>query len=268
MKIKYFKIIFYSFIGMILFISMALYTKTNSPINFKNIILNDNKIIDEKTFFKYIEYNKDSTDYYSEIDINLFIKKIKSMKEIGIIEDIRISYSIPNDILVNIISKNPTYFIKTKSQEFVIDDKGQIFDKIFSENLFLPTISVRYLNQNNFLKWDFENEVKIKKLFKGINHYKENEKYLLDTFQILKWFSSNYLYSHVDEIVITEKFINVILDDTKIYFSKSMNDIKTEINKINQIVKNEELFDSLSITNLTDLKEIKLCFKNQIIIKS
>jgi len=253
---------------LILVISMAIYVKTNNPIKFKNIILNDNEIIDDITFFKYIGFNKDSASYYSENDIEIFIEKIKSMEKIGIIEDVRVSYSIPNDILINIVSKNPTYFIKTKSNEFVIDDKGQIFDKTFSENLFLPTISLTYLNEDKFAKWNFKNEVKIKKLFKGINHYKKNEKYLLDTFQILKWFSSNYLYTHVNEIVISERFINIILDDTKIYFSKNMSDISNEINKINQIVKNEELFDSLSIKNLTDLKEIKLCFKNQIIIKS
>ena len=51
-------------------------------------------------------------------------------------------------------------------------------------------------------------------------------------------------------------------------FSKNMNDIKPEIQKINQIVNNQELFDSLKIEDLTDLKEIKLFLKNQIIIKS
>ena len=54
-----------------LVISMATYVKTNNPIKFKNIILNDNKIIDDITFFKYIGFNKDSANYYSENDIEI-----------------------------------------------------------------------------------------------------------------------------------------------------------------------------------------------------
>ena len=63
--------------------------------------------------------------------------------------------------------------------------------------------------------------------------------------------------------------IDVSLDKTKILFSKdSLFKIKNEINKINQIVNNKDLLDSLGINNLTDLKEIKLFFNNQIVIKS
>ncbi|SVE00199.1 uncharacterized protein METZ01_LOCUS453053, partial [marine metagenome] len=66
----------------------------------------------------------------------------------------------------------------------------------------------------------------------------------------------------------TERTINISLGKTKILFSKDHQAIKNQINKINQIVNNRVLLDSLGINDLTDLKEIKLFFNNQIVIKS
>ena len=106
-------------------------------------------------------------------------------------------------------------------------------------------------------------------LINNINKNKDNKNYLLNAFEILCWFENNYLYTHVNSISIMDHTIDVSLDKTKILFSKdSLFKIKNEINKINQIVNNKDLLDSLGINNLTDLKEIKLFFNNQIVIKS
>ena len=89
-----------------------------------------------------------------------------------------------------------------------------------------------------------------------------------NAFEILHWFKNNYLYTHVNSISVTDNTIEIYLDKTKISFSKDQQKIKNQINKINQIVNNRFLLDSLGINDLTDLKEIKLFFDNQIVIKS
>ena len=239
----------------------SFYYLKNSTLNFNKFVLYESNLFNEKTFYEFIEYNIDSINVYDSNDIKMFEKKILNMKEIGIINDVRLSYSLPDKILINIYNNNPLYKINTNNKKFIIDERGQIFDTKFTHNLSLPEISL-----------DFKNEINYDDLYSKddsqINKNDSNKKYLLDTFKILDWFGSTYLYSHVEKVLVNQNTIDIFLDNTKIYFSKNMNDIKPEIQKINQIVNNQELFDSLKIEDLTDLKEIKLFLKNQIIIKS
>ena len=257
----YLNIVYRILIATCIILLISFYSLKNSTLNFNKFILQKSNLLDEKTFYEYIEYNIDSSNVYDSNDIKMFKQKILNMKEIGIINDIRLSYSLPNKILVNIYSNNPLYKINTDHKRFIIDERGQIFDTKFTHSLTLPEISL-----------DFKNETKYDDLFSHNdtknNQIDNNKKYLLDTFKILDWFGNTYLYSHVEKVLINQNTIDVLLDNTKIYFSKNMNDINLEIQKINQIVNNQELFDSLKIEDLTDLKEIKLFLKNQIIIKS
>ena len=240
---------------------VTFYCIKNSTLNFNKFILNESNLFNKKTFYEFIEYNIDSLNVYNSNDIKMFEKKILNMKEIGIINDVRLSYSLPDKILINIYNNNPLYKINTNNKKFIIDERGQIFDTKFTHNLSLPEIIL-----------DFKNEINYDDLYSQddsqINKNDSNKKYLLDTFKILDWFGSTYLYSHVEKVLVNQNTIDIFLDNTKIYFSKNMNDINLEIQKINQIINNQELFDSLQIEDLTDLKEIKLFLKNQIIIKS
>ena len=216
--------------------------------------MNESNLFNEKTFYEFIEYNIDSLNIYNSKDINMFEKKILNMKEIGIINDVRLSYSLPDKILINIYNNNPLYKINTKNKKFIIDERGQIFDTKFTHNLSLPEVSLDYKNEINYDDlYTYEGSM--------INQIDSNKKYLLDTFKILDWFGSTYLYSHVEKVLVNQNTIDIFLDNTKIYFSKNMSDISLEIQKINQIVNNQELFDSLKIEDLTDLKEIKLYLK-------
>ena len=96
---------------------------------------------------------------------------------------------------------------------------------------------------------------------------KSNNQSLINSFNILKWISNNNLYSNQLSILINKNTIDVNLDETKIIFSRG-NNIKNQINKINKIINNKNLLDSLKINHISNVTEINLCFNNQIVIKS
>jgi len=258
--------------SIILFISLiAIYTNKKELIKFNTIKLIENNFINEEMLFNEINYTLDSIAFYSDNDINNFKEKIYDLEKNGIIKDIKISYSLPNKILVNIKSNEPIYIIETKVNKFILDKNGAIYDtKFFSSIPSIPKVDLIFLDDEFYQDWNNKQQgVDLKNLINNINKNKSNEQYLLNAFEILCWFENSYLYTHVNSISIQEKTINVSLDKTKILFSKDYKEIKNQINKINQIVNNRELLqDSLNINDLTDLKEIKLFFNNQIVIKS
>ena len=267
--LKYLKSIL-SIIFVIFFIlTITVYTKNLGLIKFNTFILNEPSIISEQSLFNYINYNLDSTDFYSSNDIKKFQQKIYDLESIGVIKDINISYSIPNKIFINIFDNKQIYIIETKLNQFILDEEGFIYNVTFNSDLSsIPNIRLNFLNDAFYQDWNSNEELQLKTLINNININKSNNKYLLDVFEILHSFKNNYLYTHINSISVNENTIDILLDKTKIFFSKSTQDIKVEINKMNQIVNNQSLFDSLKIDDLTELKEIKLFFDKQIIIKS
>ena len=270
MKINYIKsILFIS--SMILFISVIItYTNNKNLIKFNTIKLVQSNFINEEILFNEINYNLDSIEFYSNNDINNFKQKIYNLEKNGIIQDVKLSYSLPNIILVNIKSNKPIYIIETKVNKFILDKNGAIYNtKFFTSNSSIPKVDLIFLADKFYEDWNTKQQgIDLKILINNINKNKSNEQYLLNTFEILRWFENNYLYTHVNSVSIKEQTIDVSLDQTKISFSKDYKEIKNQINKINQIVNNRDLLDSLNINDLTDLKEIKLFFNNQIVIKS
>jgi len=247
-----------------------MYTNNKQLIKFNTIKVIQSDFINEEMLFNEINYALDSIEFYSDNDINNFKEKIYDLERNGIIKDVKLSYSLPDKILVNIKSNDPIYIIETKVNKFILDQNGAIYDtKFFSSVSSIPKVDLIFSNDEFYEDWNTnQQDLDLKILINNINKNKSNEQYLLNTFEILRWFENNYLYTHVNSISIKEKTINVSLEKTKILFSKDYKKIKREINKINQIVNNRELLDSLGINDLTDLKEIKLFFNNQIVIKS
>ena len=249
---------------------ITIYTRNKELIKFNSIKLIQANFINEEILFNEINYTLDSIEFYSDNDINNFKEKIYDLEKNGIIKDVKLSYSLPNKILVNIKSNKPIYFIETKFNKFILDENGAIYDTKFSSSIpSIPIVDLIFSNDEFYEDWNTKQQgIDLKILINNINKNKSNEQYLLNAFEILRWFENNYLYTHVNSISIKERTINVYLDKTKILFSKDYKEIKNQINKINQIVNNKELLDSLNINDLTDLKEIKLFFNNQIVIKS
>ncbi|MAR15370.1 MAG: hypothetical protein CMG21_02840 [Candidatus Marinimicrobia bacterium] len=246
------------------------YTNNKKLIKFNTIKLVKSNFINEETLFNEINYNLDSIKFYSNYDINNFKQKIYNLEKNGIIQDVKLSYSLPNKILVNIKSNKPIYIIETKVNKFILDENGAIYNtKFFTSNPSIPKVDLIFLADKFYEDWNTKQQgLDLKNLINNINKNKSNEQYLLNAFEILHWFENNYLYTHVNSVSIKEQTIDIFLDQTKISFSKDYKEIKNQINKINQIVNNRDLLDSLNINDLTDLKEIKLFFNNQIVIKS
>ena len=270
MKFNYIKSILLVSVVIFFIFIISVYTKNKQLIKFNSITLNQSNIISEDSLFNYINYNLDSINFYSNNDINNFKEKIYDLEKIGIIKNIKISYSLPNKILINITNNEPIYIIKTKINEFILDEEGAIYDTQFASSFFsIPKVNLNFASNQFYQDWDSnQKDLELKTLVNNINKNKSNNKYLLNAFEILHWFRNNYLYTHVNSISITERTIDISLGKTKILFSKDHQAIKNQINKINQIVNNRVLLDSLGINDLTDLKEIKLFFNNQIVIKS
>ena len=270
MIVNYIRVFFsISFILFFIF-TIAMYAKNKNLIKFNIIKLNQSSVITEELLFNYLDYNLDSANFYSKNDIKNFKNNIYDLEKIGIIKDVKLSYSIPNKILVKITNNKPIYIIKTKINEFILDENGLIYDtQFFSSSSSIPKVDLVFSNEEFYQSWNTSSQdLDLKSLFSNINKNQSNVNYLLNAFEILNWFKSNYLYSHVDLISINKHTIDIYLGKTKISFSKNNQEIKNQINKINQIVNNQVLLDSLNINSLTDLEEIKLFFNNQIVIKS
>ena len=98
MKFNYIKSILLVSVVIFFIFIIRVYTKNKQLIKFNTITLNQSNIISEDSLFNYINYNLDSINFYSNNDINNFKEKIYDLEKIGIIKNIKISYSLPNKI--------------------------------------------------------------------------------------------------------------------------------------------------------------------------
>jgi len=259
---KYFYLLLFFSTAFIIFMSLGIHISNKNLIKFNKIIFKGNSFIQSNELFNIINYKIDSLDYYKKYEIDMFLSKIYELKNYDIIDDVSISYSLPNQIIVNIIEKKPTYIIKNNINDFALDDNGLI-------------ISTDFLNDNiqnvelEFLVYEIYKELDgiydIKKLFRNINYNKINNEYLLNGINILNQIYNYPIKQNVKSMSITEHEINLDLNTTKIIFNH--NDLENQLLKFNNIINSKSFIDTLKIKNITDLEEINLSFHNQIILK-
>ena len=255
-----------NYINIFLFISMclllSLYSQNKKLFRFNKIVLKGNNHISSQLFFEKVDYEFDSLSFYNKNKIHRTLSNIRDFSRNDIIKNIKISYSLPDKIIVDIFEKNPIYLIKNKINQFVLDDQGYIFDDTFiSSNI--NTINLNFFNYSIYN--EPQNKIELKELVENINNNRVNNKYLLNSFGILNWFNKYDLSDKIKLLSITENSIDVNLDQTKIIFNN--NNIENELMKFSKIINNQQFLDSLKINQISDLKEINLCFNEQIIIK-
>ena len=252
---------------LIIFILCSIYFLSSYSYNKKlnhydTFIFQGNKFMKNEVIYDLIKYNIDSLELYSSTDVSLFVSKIKNLVKYDLIDKINISYNIPNEIFVQIKEKKPIYIIKNDIHDFAIDNKGLIFDSHFIDHS-IPNIRLDffiyeiYKNMNQYSS--------VSDLMSNINYNKLNNNYLLNGLDILGWFNREYKKTDLRSINIQENFINVDLIDTKLTFDHE--NIDNQLAKLSIILNDKSLLDSLKITSISDLAEIKLSYKNQIIIK-
>ena len=115
----------YLIIISLFMLGIIMYSKNLEIIRFNKINLKNNVNIDESLFFRFIEYNSDSIAFYNKKEMHDIYSKIESLDKIGIINDLKISYSLPNQVFVYIDENKPIFMIKTDINQFIIDDKGR-----------------------------------------------------------------------------------------------------------------------------------------------
>ena len=254
----YINIFLFTFICLLL----SFYSSNKKLFHFNKIILENNNHISSEFFFKNINYQFDSLLFYDKQRINKTLLKVEEFKKNDIVGDINVSYSLPDKIIINFFEKTPIYIIKTPVNQFALDDKGQIFDGMFISS----DINTVNLNFSNYSIYNSLNrKVELKELIENIENNRINNQYLLNSLEILTWFNEQNLSNQVKFLTITENSININLDKTKIIFNNKNS--KNELLKFEKIINNDKLLDSLRVNQISDLKEINLCFNNQIIIK-
>ena len=251
----------FSFIILFTFL-IGFYSSNKNLVLFNNIVLEGNTQISSELFFQEINYKHDSIKFYNKETMNLFLSKIKNFENHEIIENIDIYYSLPNNMVIKINERDPIYIIDNKVNKFALDDKGRIFNTKFISND-IPEVDL------NFLVYHIYNRVTdimiLKDFFDNTRYNRLNDKYLLDGLQILTWLNQSKVFSKIQSLLINKDEIHVSLDKTKIIFNKD--DIENQFFKLRKITENLIFLDSLKIHNISDLREINLCFNNQIIIK-
>ena len=248
-------------------LSVFIYASNNKIINFNEIVINNNKLISKDLLFKHIGYTPDSSKHYTSNQINRFHNKINKLNGIGIINNIKISYSLPNKINVFIKEKSPKYLIKSSMNDFILDSEGKIYRNIISNNPKIPIIKLDFYDKKTIHDWSY-NGIKINSLINSIKNNKLHKKYLLNTFKILDWLSTKKLYTKIQNISIRKNTINLSLNNMDIIFNKETDTIQKEFNLINKMIINKKILKSLKIDDIYELKEINLCFDNQIIVKT
>ena len=255
-----------NYINIFLFILICLllsfYSQNKKLFHFNKIVLKGNNHISSELFFQNISYQFDSLLFYDNHRIDKILFKIRDFEKNDIIKNIEISYSLPDEIIVNISENNPAYIIKNKINQFILDDEGQIFDDNFISSG-IRTIDLNFSNYNIYNK--LKHDIELKELIENINNNRLNNKYLLNSLGILTWFNNYGLSDRIQFLSIKENTIDINLDKTKIIFNN--NNTRNELLKFGEIINNQKLLDSLKINQISDLKEINLCFNNQIIIK-
>ena len=106
-------------------LSVFIYASNHKIINFNEIVINNNKLISKDLLFKHIGYKSDSSIFYTSNQINRLHNKINKLNGIGIIDNIKISYSLPNKINIFIKERSPKYIIKSSINDFILDSKGK-----------------------------------------------------------------------------------------------------------------------------------------------
>ena len=231
---------------LIPFIIIIIYAKNQNLFKFDEISIKGNNKIHSNLILNYIGYNIDSADSYTEKQIKNFVKEIKNLEKIGIINHIDISYSTPNQIIANFDENEPIYLLKTKTNHFILDNRGVIFDTTLCTHILskIPQININITDFN----------------------IKPSE--LSDVFEILNWFNNKKITNTITSILVDEYSINLHLNrnkksgNSKIIFDKSSN-IINQLAKINQIINNDFFLDSLNIEEISDLDEINLSFNSE-----
>ena len=254
-------------ISLIIFMLCSIYFlssySNNKKLNhYDTFIFQGNKFMKNEIIYDLIKYNTDSSEFYSSNDISLFVSKIKKLQKYDLIDKIHISYNIPNEILVQIKEKKPIYIIKNDIYDFAIDNKGLIFESNFIDQS-IPNIRLDFFVYEIYKSMNQYSSVS--DLMSNINYNKLNNNYLLNGLDILGWFNREYKKTDLRSINIQEHFINVDLVDTKLTFDHE--NIDNQLAKLSIILNDKTLLDSLKVTSISDLAEIKLSYENQIIIK-
>jgi len=248
--------------AFIIFMTLGIHIKNKNSIKFNKIIFKGNSFIQSDELFNIINYKIDSLNYYKKNEIDMFLSKIYQLNNYDIIDDVSISYSLPNKIIVNIVEKNPTYIIKNNINNFALDDNGLIISTDFLNDS-IQNIELEFLVYEIYQELDGIHD--IKKLFRNINYNKISDEYLLNGINILNRIQNYPIKQNVKSISITEHEINLDLNSTKIIFNHD--DLENQLLKFNKIINNKSFIDTLEIKNITDLEEINLSFHNQIILK-
>ena len=247
---------------LIIFMLCSTYSNDKKLNHYDTFIFHGNKFMKNEIIYDLIKYNIDSADFYTSNDISIFVSKIKNLEKYDLIDKIYISYNIPNEIFVHIKEKIPIYIIKNDIYDFAIDNKGLIFDSNFIDQS-IPIIKLDFFVYEIYKNMNENSSVS--DLMSNINYNKLNNNYLLNGLDILGWFNREYKKTDLKTINIQKHFINVDLVDTKLTFNHE--NIDNQLLKLSIILNDKSLLDSLKITSISDLAEIKLSYENQIIIK-
>ena len=244
-------------------ILLGTYTKNRNLLYFNNIVLKGNNYISSEVIFNEINYELDSINFYTQKQMDQFEIKIKEFLKYDIIENIDISYSLPNIMLVNIYENKPTYILNNKVQSFALDSKGRILDTKFLFN----SIKKVNLNVDTYKIYNpiIDNKILLKDLFQNIQNNRINNQQLIDALKILDWFHKMNFYKEINALSVNMHDIYINFKNTKIIFDRY--NLFKQFSKLDKIINNRILLDSLKIKKISDLKEINLCFNNQIIIK-
>ena len=241
---------------------LSSYSNKKKINHYDTFIFEGNKFMKNEIIYDLIEYNIDSLEFYSAKDISLFVSKIINLNQYDLIDKIHISYNIPNEIFVQIKEKDPIYIIKNDVYDFAIDANGLIFDSYFVDKS-IPNVKLDFFVYEIYKNLNENSSVS--DLISNINYNKQNNQYLLNGLDILGWFNRQYKNTDLKSINIQEDFISVNLIDTKLTFEHE--NIDNQLSKLLIILNDQSLLDSLNISKISDLAEIKLSYKNQIIIK-
>jgi len=258
---------FIKFIIILFAITLFIYALNNKIINYNDIVINNNKLISKDLLFNHIGYKPDSSIFYTSKQIKIFYNKINKLNGIGVIDKIKISYSLPNKINVFIKERTPKYIIKSSMNDFILDNNGKIYSNIISDNPKTPIVKLNFYDKRTIHDWSY-NGIKIKSLINSIKNNKLHKKYLLNTFKILDWLTTKKLYTKIQNVSIRENTININFKNMEIIFNKETDLIQEEFNLFDKMMTNTKVLKSLNINDIYELKEINLCFDNQIIVKT
>ena len=248
----------------ILLLSMVIsfYSSNKNLLEFNKIILEGNNHISSDLFFKIINYDIDNIESYNHEDIDFYLSKIYEFKNYDLVQNISISYSLPDKIIVMINEKKPVYIINNQFDDFAMDDKGQIFSTNFLDNN-IHKINLDFSVYEIYK--DLDSSYQLKDLLSNINNNKLNNEYLLNGLDVLTRFNSIHFSKSIKSLLIEEHAINVVLENTKIVFDH--HDLAAQFSKLKKIINSPTFFDTLNIIQISDLSEINLSFNNQIILK-